>query len=152
MNKFLISACLIGLDTKYSGGNNLENHFSEMVKAGEAVPFCPEQAGGMPTPRDPSEIIGGDGRDVLEGKARVITDKGQDVTENFLKGAEEAYKLAKLLGADKAILKSKSPSCGCKCVYDGTFGGSLRKGMGVTAAYLQKHGITVIDSEHMPNT
>ncbi|HHY71572.1 MAG TPA: DUF523 domain-containing protein [Thermoanaerobacterales bacterium] len=150
MKKYLISACLLGLNTRYDGESNPETVFLEMVKTGEAIPFCPEQAGGLPTPRDPSEIIGGDGRDVLKGKARVITDKGQDVTEKFLKGAKETCKLAKLLGVDKAILKSKSPSCGCKCVYDGTFSGSLREGMGVTAAYLREHGINVIDSEQMP--
>jgi uncharacterized protein YbbK (DUF523 family) len=147
VKKYFISACLIGLNTRYDGKNNVQTVFSEMVKTGEAVPFCPEQAGGLTTPRDPSEIIGGDGGDVLKGKARVITDKGQDVTESFLRGAKEAFKLAKLLEADKAILKSKSPSCGCKCVYDGTFSGSLREGMGVTAAYLREHGINVIDSD-----
>lgn len=108
MKKYLISACLLGLNTRYDGESNPETVFLEMVKTGEAIPFCPEQAGGLPTPRDPSEIIGGDGRDVLKGKARVITDKGQDVTEKFLKGAKETCKLAKLLGVDKAILKSKA--------------------------------------------
>lgn len=147
MKKYLISACLVGLDTRYDGESNAEAVFSDMVKTGKAVPFCPEQAGGLPTPRDPSEIIGGDGQNVSEGKARVITDKGQDVTENFLAGAKETFKLAKLFRADRAILKSKSPSCGCKCVYDGTFNGKLRSGMGVTAAYLREHGINVIDSE-----
>jgi uncharacterized protein YbbK (DUF523 family) len=147
MKRYLISACLVGLNTRYDGESNLEAVFSDMVKNGEAVPFCPEQAGGLPTPRDPSEIIGGDGLDVLRGKARVITDKGQDVTENFLEGAKEALKLAKLLHVDKAILKSKSPSCGCKYVYDGAFSESLREGIGVAAAYLHEHGIQIIDSE-----
>ncbi|WP_213974182.1 DUF523 domain-containing protein [Tepidanaerobacter acetatoxydans] len=147
MKRFLISACLIGLNTKYDGENNIEPCFCEMVKKGIAVPFCPEQAGGLPTPRDCSEIADGEGRDVIDGKARVITDKGQDVTENFLRGAKEALKLIKLLNADKAILKSKSPSCGCKCIYDGTFKKSLRQGMGVTAAYLQEHCINAIDSD-----
>jgi uncharacterized protein YbbK (DUF523 family) len=152
MKKVLISACLVGLNTRYDGSNNLNQIFADMVKKGEAVPFCPEQAGGLTTPRSPSEITGGDGLAVLAGKARVITDKGQDVTEDFIKGAKEALKLAKLIGAKTAILKSKSPSCGSKCVYDGTFSGKLRDGIGVTAAYLQKHGINVIASDQVLNT
>jgi len=148
MKRVLISACLVGLNTKYNGDNNFNQIFADMVARGEAVPFCPEQAGGLTTPRNPSEIIGGDGEDVLNGKARVITDKGEDVTEAFLKGAKEALKLAQLIGADVAVLKSKSPSCGSKSVYDGTFSGKLREGMGVTAAYLQAHGIKIIDSSN----
>jgi len=123
-----------------------------MVEEGVAVPFCPEQAGGLTTPRSPSEIIGGDGMDVLQGKARVINDKGEDVTEAFVKGAEEALKLARLIGADTAILKSKSPSCGTKCVYDGTFSGKLREGMGVTAALLLSEGIKILDSSELKET
>ncbi len=135
------------MNTRYDGKGNEEPIFLEMVKAGNAVPFCPEQAGGLPTPRDPSEIIGGDGKDVLRGKARVTSSNGQDVTEEFLKGAKETLKLAKLLGVSKAILKSKSPSCGCKHVYDGTFKGITRKGIGVTAAYLRENNFDIIDSE-----
>jgi uncharacterized protein YbbK (DUF523 family) len=150
VKRVLISACLVGLNTKYDGGNNYNQVFADMVKRGEAVPFCPEQAGGLPTPRSPSEITGGDGQDVVEGKARVITDKGEDVTEAFIKGAKEALKLAKLIGADTAILKSISPSCGSKCVYDGTFSGKLRDGMGVCAAYLMANGIKVVDSQELP--
>jgi len=152
MKKVLISACLVGLNTRYDGGHNHNQIFADMVKKGEAVPFCPEQAGGLTTPRSPSEIMGGDGLDVLKGKARVITDKGEDVTEAFIKGAKEALKLAMLIGADTAILKSKSPSCGSKSVYDGTFSGKLDDGMGVAAAYLQAHGIKIIDSDQVPGT
>ncbi|NLZ54879.1 MAG: DUF523 domain-containing protein [Thermoanaerobacteraceae bacterium] len=152
MKKVLISACLVGLNTRYDGSHNHNQLFADMVKKGEAVPFCPEQAGGLTTPRSPSEITGGDGQDVLNGKARVITDKGEDVTEGFIRGAKEALKLAMLIGADTAILKSKSPSCGSKCVYDGTFSGKLREGIGVTAAYLQAHGIKIIDSAQLLNT
>ncbi|MDD4570342.1 MAG: DUF523 domain-containing protein [Tepidanaerobacteraceae bacterium] len=149
MSKYIISACLVGLNARYDGNSNLVEVFSEMIKTGKAVPFCPEQAGGLSTPRQASEITGGVGDDVLNGKAKVITDNGQDVTQNFLVGAKETLKLAKLLGAKKAILKSKSPSCGCKNIYDGTFSGKLIEGMGVTAAYLQKHGIDVIDSDEI---
>ncbi|MCR4432062.1 MAG: DUF523 domain-containing protein [Tepidanaerobacteraceae bacterium] len=143
----LISACLAGFNCKYNAKNNFNASIEELVKNKIAVPICPEQAGGMPTPRVPAEILGGDGLDVIEGRARVITSEGEDVTLKFFEGAKEALKLAKLVGANKAILKSRSPSCGCCKIYDGTFKGVLRAGMGVSAAYLLKHGIEVIDSD-----
>lgn len=143
----LISACLAGFNCKYNAKNNFDARIEELVKNKIAVPICPEQAGGMPTPRLPAEILGGDGLDVIEGRARVITSEGEDVTLKFFEGAKEALKLAKLVGANKAILKSRSPSCGCCKIYDGTFKGVLREGMGVSAAYLLKHGIEVIDSD-----
>ncbi|MCG0274539.1 MAG: DUF523 domain-containing protein [Thermosediminibacteraceae bacterium] len=147
----IISACLVGFNTRYDGKNSFHVVFEDLVKRGKAIPFCPEQAGGLPTPRMPSEIIGEGGHEVIEGKAKVLTRDGKDVTENFLKGAREALKLATLIGADTAILKSKSPSCGCKYIYDGRFCGALKKGMGVTAAYLKSHGIKVIDSDEYLN-
>jgi len=147
VKKIIISACLVGLNTRYDGGNNYSNVFSQLVKTGQAVPFCPEQCGGLPTPRQPSEIVGGDGKDVLSQQAKVISKEGIDVTKEFLKGAKETLKLAKITGATEAILKSRSPSCGCKKIYDGTFNDVLIEGMGVTAAYLKAHGLNVIDSE-----
>lgn len=147
MKMILVSACLIGLNTRYDGKNNFHQVFCDMVKNKIAVPFCPEQAGGLATPRCPSEILGGDGTDVLDENAKVITREGLDVTENFLKGAFETLKLAEIIGAKEAILKSKSPSCGSKCIYDGTFSKKLINGMGVTAAYLYQHNISVIDSD-----
>lgn len=143
----LVSACLAGFNTKYDGKNNSHEIFEDMVRNKKAVPFCPEQAGGLPTPRIPAEIVGGDGFKVIEGKAKVLTKDGRDVTEYFIRGAEEALKLAKLIKAEAAILKSRSPSCGCRFIYDGKFDGTLKKGMGVTAAYLSAHGIKVIDSD-----
>lgn len=116
----------------------------ELVKKGLAVPFCPEQLGGLPTPRYASEIQQGSGEDVLEGRARVINQTGRDVTENFIRGAEESLKLARILGTKFAILKSKSPSCGYGEIYDGSFRGVLVKGNGVTAALFMKNGIKVI--------
>lgn len=147
MKKILVSACLIGLNTRYDGKNNFHQVFCDMVKNGIAVPFCPEQAGGLATPRCPSEILGGDGIDVIRGRAKVITREGSDVTENFLIGALEALKLAKIIKADVAILKSKSPSCGSNGIYDGTFNKKIVDGMGVTAACLYQHNITVINSD-----
>ncbi|MDI3540465.1 hypothetical protein H0A61_02346 [Koleobacter methoxysyntrophicus] len=141
---FLISGCLIGINCKYNGSNNKNREVVELVKKGLAVPFCPEQLGGLPTPRYASEIQQGSGEDVLEGRARVINQIGQDVTENFKRGAEEALKLAKILGTKFAILKSKSPSCGYGKIYDGSFSGVLVNGNGVTAALFLKNGIKVI--------
>lgn len=143
----LISACLVGQNCKYNGQNNFNEVFEQLLKEGKVVPFCPEQAGGLPTPRAPSEIRGGDGIEVIKGNAKVINSEGQDVTSNFLTGAKEALKLAKEIGIDTAILKSKSPSCGCRKIYDGSFRGKLREGLGVTAAFLSQNGVKIIDSE-----
>jgi len=143
----IISACLIGLNTKYNGGNNIKKVFVDFVKHRKAIPFCPEQAGGLPTPRYPAEIVGGNGYDVLDGKAKVINEKGLDVTKEFIKGAEETLKLAKLLHAAEVILKSKSPSCGSSLIYDGSFKGRLIPGPGVTTALLMRNGIRVINSD-----
>lgn len=145
----LVSACLIGLNTKYNGGNNINKVFVDLIKHGNAIPFCPEQAGGLPTPRPAAEIIGGDGCDVLDGKARVINREGVDVTEAFIKGAQETLKLAKLVYAKEVIFKTKSPSCGSSVIYDGSFTGKLKDGMGVTAAMLLRNGIRVIGSDDL---
>lgn len=114
-----------------------------MVSEGKAIPICPEQLGGCPTPRGVVEIAGGTGADVLDGKCKVIRKNGEDTTEEFLKGAEEVLKIAKMVGATNAILKARSPSCGCGFVYDGTFSGKLIKGNGVTAELLLRNGIEV---------
>lgn len=144
---YIISACLIGQNCKYNGKNNYNKIYEELVKNKKAIPFCPEQAGGLPTPRLPSEIQGGDGEAVIKGIAKVKTSDGQDVTSKFLKGAKEMLNLARLIDADTAILKSKSPSCGCDCIYNGNFNKTLKKGRGVTAAYLKFYGIALIDSD-----
>jgi uncharacterized protein YbbK (DUF523 family) len=149
---YLISACLIGMNCKYNGKNNINEDFIALIKGKKAIPFCPEQAGGLSTPRPPSEIKCGDGFDVIKGKAAVVTIDGRDVTHYFLNGAKEALKLAVLIGADKAILKSRSPSCGCKAIYDGGFKNITKQGVGVTAAFLKLNGIGLIDSEDFLET
>ena len=103
-----ISACLIGLNCKYNGGNNFKEKALELVKNGEAIPICPEQLGGLTTPRDASEIK------IIDGKKYVINNKGIDVTNNFERGAKEVLELAKKLNIKKAILKARSPSCGLR--------------------------------------
>jgi len=143
----LISACLCGVKCKYNGKDNTNPHFVRLLQTGEVVPVCPEQLGGLPTPRKPAEILCGSGQDVLTGKSRVVTDDGHDVTENYIKGAYETLNIAQKIGADMAILKSKSPSCGNGCIYDGSFRKKTCHSDGVTAALLKENGIKVIDED-----
>ncbi|ASS74468.1 hypothetical protein CIG75_05325 [Tumebacillus algifaecis] len=147
----VISACLVGCQCRYDGDDNLIPAFQQMVEQGEAVFVCPEQLGGLSTPRPPAEIVGGTGEDVLDGKAKVLTNQGVDVTDQFLKGAQQALKMAQLVGAQEAILKERSPSCGSALVYDGTFSGDKRPGDGVTSALLKRHGIAVFSEETYAN-
>ena len=108
---------------------------------------CPEEDGGLGTPRPAAEIQGGDGSDVLEGRARVVTKAGVDVTEEYVVGARIALDRARSAGATTAILKARSPSCGKGCIYDGTFTRTAQDGDGVTAALLAQHGIQVTTEE-----
>lgn len=144
---FIVSACLIGNNCRYDGRNNYNKKLNELLIKGLLIPVCPEQMGGMTTPREPHEIIGGTGADVLEGRARVISIKGSDSTINFIKGAEETLKLAKNINASAALLKSKSPSCGVGRIYDGTFSKTLINGNGVTAELLLINNIKVFTEE-----
>ncbi len=143
----LVSACLAGINCKYNGGNNYAGRFEKMVAGGEAIPVCPEQLGGCPTPRPPVEIPGGEGADVLGGSCAAVRKNGEDVSAEFIKGAEETLKIARMTGATRAVLKARSPSCGCGTIYDGTFSGKLKKGNGVTAELLVRNGIAVDTEE-----
>jgi uncharacterized protein YbbK (DUF523 family) len=147
MEKKIVSACFAGVHCRFDQRHCLVEKIHELVQKGEAIPVCPEQLGGLSTPRNPAEIVGGDGDDVLDGKARVIDNQGNDVTEAFLRGAHEALRLAKAVGAKEAILKERSPSCGSNMIYDGTFTGSKKPGVGVTAALYRRHGIRVYSEE-----
>ena len=115
-----------------------------MFEGEELIPVCPEQLGGLSTPRPPAEIVGGDGADVLNGCASVITVEGEDKTREFLDGAHQTLEIAKSQNAAHAVLKSRSPSCGCGRIYNGTFTGELGDGDGVTASLLRRHGIQVM--------
>ncbi|WFD09488.1 DUF523 domain-containing protein [Tepidibacter hydrothermalis] len=137
----LVSACLIGVDCKYNGGNNKNDKLMEYLKDKMVIPVCPEQLGGLCTPRIPAEIVGGSAEDVIDGKAKVINKENQDVTEEFLKGAYETLKICRTLGIKKAVLKEKSPSCGTNQVYDGSFKSKIIDGYGITAVLLIKDGI-----------
>jgi uncharacterized protein YbbK (DUF523 family) len=139
----LISSCLVGMNTTYHGGNNEHAVFVEMLQRGEVIPVCPEQLGGLPTPRQRSEIKDGDAQQVINGNGRVIHPDGQDITSLFMKGAQEVLMLAQLLKSQYIIFKENSPSCGVHAVYDGTFREGLITGSGVTTALLQSHGFKV---------
>jgi len=135
----IVSGCLAGLNCRYDGGTKTNEEVVRLVAEGKAIPVCPEQMGGLTTPRLPCEIIGD----------RVIRKDGLDVTAEFERGAAEALKVAELTGAKSAILKAKSPSCGAGTIHDGTFCGGLREGDGVFAALCKKHGIQVKTEEDL---
>lgn len=143
----LVSACLAGCECRFDGAASTEDAIARLVADGRAVMVCPEEEGGLGTPRPPAEIVGGDGHDVLAGRAKVMTDRGEDVTEAYLRGAEKALVAARESGATTAVLKARSPSCGKGVIYDGSFTRSSRMGDGVTAALLQRNGIEVISDE-----
>ncbi|MFT4104523.1 MAG: DUF523 domain-containing protein [Lacrimispora sp.] len=145
----LVSACLLGVNCRYDGGNGRKEAVTELMETYSLIPVCPEQLGGLETPREPAEQISSDAEGALTG--RVVTCSGKDVTDSFLKGAEETLKLAELYGCKKAILKERSPSCGYKTVYDGTFSGTKIPGSGVTARLLAENGILVYGESDIEN-
>ena len=130
--RILISACLLGTRCRYDGASKEHPLVKALAERHTLVPVCPEQLGGLPTPRPPAERRGD----------RVVTQSG-DVTEQYRRGAEETLKLCKLFGCEAAVLKERSPSCGRGQVYDGTFSGTLTAGDGVTAELLAANGIPV---------
>ena len=136
----LVSACLLGLPTRYDG-KPLENiALPEQFKGRILIPVCPEQLGGLPTPRPRQEFRDGSGFDVLDGKARVVNKDGIDVSGNFLRGAQITCQIAQAVGAKEALLKDGSPSCGVTTV---TVDGSEVSGLGVTAAALKNLGLSL---------
>ncbi|MCM8790275.1 MAG: DUF523 domain-containing protein [Candidatus Omnitrophica bacterium] len=142
-HKYLVSACLAGINCTYNGKNKLRHVIRRMVEDGIAVPVCPESLGGGSIPRFKCEISGGDGGDVLDKKAKVLTPCGKDVSKILIAGARKALAIARKYGLDKAIMKSKSPSCGCGYIYDGTFSRKLVKGDGVTTSLLRRNKIRI---------
>jgi uncharacterized protein YbbK (DUF523 family) len=139
----IVSACLLGVNCNFEGKNWLCPQLLAEFKEGNLFPVCPEVLGGLPCPRDPSEIVGGTGEDVLDGKAKVVSIYGADVTQQFLKGAYQTLTIARAVGAQEAILTEKSPSCGAGIIFDGTFSEKFKAGNGVTAALLKRNGIKV---------
>lgn len=149
--KVLVSSCLLGESVRYHGGDALiESDILDRWRAeGRLVPTCPETAAGLPVPRSPAEIVGGDGTQVLRGDAYVGDRTGKDLTQVFLNGARDTVGLAVAAGARLAILKDGSPSCGTTYVYDGTFRGQRNPGLGVTAARLAEQGIRVFNERQL---
>lgn len=141
MATIIVSACLLGCRCRYKGDSCKNDSVIALAESNVLIPVCPEQLGGLPTPRNPSEIINGN----------IIMRSGKDVTEEYQKGAEEALYLAKQFRADFAVLKSKSPSCGHGMIYDGTFSGNLVPGNGVTASLLETNGIPVYSEQDLEN-
>ncbi|MBZ9569703.1 DUF523 domain-containing protein [Patescibacteria group bacterium] len=133
----LCSACLLGIKCRYDGKSKTNKKIIELSKKEILIPVCPEQLGGLATPREPAE----------QKERKVITKSGKDITQSFKKGAKQVLKLAKLLGIKEAILKQRSPSCGCGQIYDGTFSDKVIKGNGITTALLKRNGIKVISEE-----
>ena len=141
---YLVSSCLAGINCRYNGGNSEHRTIVKLVNQGKAIPVCPEQLAGLSTPRTSCEIV------VCEnGGIKVISEDGQDFTKQFSEGAEKALAIAKSIGIKKAILKSKSPSCGCGLIYDGTFSGKLIEGNGLTAELLIKNDIEVYTENNL---
>lgn len=145
---YLISACLCGVNCKYNGKNNYNEKCDELFKSGKAILICPEQLGGLTTPRVPSELLS-KAEDVIKNNGKVITKDGLDVTSNFVKGAKEVVEIAKKLPISTAILKEGSPSCGVNYVYDGSFNGIKIKGNGITAEMLKEIGIKTLSEKDL---
>lgn len=146
----LVSACLLGIKCAWHGENRYKDRrVLELAKSGILIPVCPEQLGGLPTPRAVQEIQNGSGEDVLDGKIRVSNKDGTDVTTGFIRGAGETLRIAKLFNVKEFIGKSRSPSCGCGQIYDGSFSKRLVNGNGVTTALLKRNGIKVKTEEEL---
>ncbi|MFA9559507.1 DUF523 domain-containing protein [Evansella sp. AB-rgal1] len=143
----LVSSCLAGLEVRYNVTHSLDNKISTLVGENKAVAVCPELLGGFSTPREPAEIVGGDGDDVLDGKASVFDKSGRDVTELYINGAYATLEIAQKVNATLVVLKENSPSCGSSFIYNGQFCGEKIVGNGVTSALLKRNGLEVISEE-----
>ena len=137
----LVSACLLGTPCRYDGSGKADARLLKLGAKRQLIPVCPELLGGLPTPRPPAERVG----------ARILDKSGADVTDAYLRGAQETLRLARLLGCKTAILKARSPSCGHGRIYDGSFTGKLIPGSGVTAELLAKNGIRVFTEDELPD-
>lgn len=141
---------MLGINCRYDGSSALNKELIEFLNSKNLnpIPICPEQLGGLPTPRKRCEIAG-DGFGVLSGKDKVYAEDGEDVTAYFIKGAEEALKIARIANVRIAILRSLSPSCGVDKIYDGTFTGKVKNGCGVTATILKMDGIEILSEKEL---
>ena len=147
----LVSGCLLGINCTFSGKNRKNEKVVNLLKNHSLVPVCPEQLGGLSTPRAPQIIEKGSGEDVLDGKSHVINRNGKADTESFIRGAQEALKIAKLIGVKLAILKEKSPSCGVHKIYNhlNKTEDDLVDGQGVTTALLKRNGFLIFSEDEI---
>ena len=146
MKKVLISACLLGQNCRYNGGHSQLIELDEMDV--EWIPVCPEESGGLGTPR-PSAEIQGTAEDIINGKGQVLTNEGKNVTTEFIQGAEKSLQLGLKAGVKTAVLKSKSPSCGIAKIYDGSFTKTLKTGDGIFAQLCHENDIECISSDNI---
>lgn len=143
----IVSSCLLGISARYDGGHNASELLLRYAGRGCFLPLCPEQLGGLSTPRQPAEITGGDGQDVLAGRARVIGQSGVDLTAAFTRGAEQLLTIVRTFPVTAAILKARSPSCGVGRIYDGSFSHTQTAGSGVAAVVLAALGLPLYTEE-----
>ncbi|WP_151192527.1 DUF523 domain-containing protein [Cysteiniphilum sp. JM-1] len=151
MQKILISACLLGHNVRYDGNNCFSEHLTlkKWQKEGRIISICPEVSGGLPIPRIPAEIVGGNLTDVIHGKAQVIGKDGSDISKQFILGAQKTLELAIAHNIKLAILKKNSPSCGNLSIYDGSFSGKIIDGSGITAELLTCNGVRIFNESQI---
>lgn len=147
----LVSACLAGINSNHKGKNSFNKRVVELITRGKAIPICPEQLGGLTTPRDGARILNGSGDDVLDGRSKVITDKGEDVTGQYIKGANLTLAIAKQFNASIIISKQGSPSCGNGNVQGGLESRNTVKGVGVTVTLLKRNGTKIFTEDDLDN-
>lgn len=149
MQHILVSSCLLGLKTRYDGTDNYSQDVMNFLIRNKliAIPVCPEQLAGFPTPRPKCWFNCGDGTDVSDNSGQLLDETGRDVTKHFVHGAQETLKIAGLTGCSMAILQQRSPSCGSKTIYQNN---QLKPGMGVTAAILKWNGLQIYSDDNLP--
>jgi len=145
----LVSACLLGLDTRYNGQTKKNSAVLQWLQSQglTPIPVCPEQLGGLPTPRPAAEYQDGDGNDLLDGRTRIFNRSGIEVSAALRHGAEQTLQLARLCGCNRALLKERSPSCGVHAIYRN---GCIVTGAGAASALLQRQGLQVFSEEDLP--
>ena len=144
----LISACLLGINCRYDGTHRALNPglIAELIKTFYLIPVCPEQLGGLPTPRPPAQFFGGTGKELIHGRAKLVDEEGRETTSYILKAAEEVLKLTDLFGIKTAIFKDKSPACGVERVY---MEGQIVSGEGVVTAVLRTKGLKILSGDSL---
>jgi len=145
----LVSACLAGINCTFRGKNNLNEKIKRLSEDGKCMALCPEVLGLLGIPREHIELSGGDGNDILDGKAKAIDLNGMDVTKALVAGSYKVLEAAKRYDVKEAILKSNSPTCGVGRIYDGTFSNTIKAGDGVLAALLKRNGIKVMTEKEV---